>query len=260
MYYELYIDILFLVNFMMDYLLLLLVKKMLKCSATHWRIFVGALLGAFLTCVVVVLPISNTFFKLILFHVFVNTCMIQIGLKIRSIRSLIRAVLLLYIGSFLMGGIMEVFRPYIKMGSLFFAVALSGYYVSLNIWKFISHLQRWNRYHCDVELHYKGQVQRIRGVIDTGNGLYDPVSEQPVSIIERKTAEKLLQGEWGSNIRYIPYRTIGKKDGVLPVLRIDKLQVYGEQECCIDNPMIGICEEKLSAKGAYEMILNPNLF
>lgn len=260
MYYELYIDVLFLVNFMMDYLLLLLVKKMLKSSATYLRIFLGALVGSLLTCVVVVLPIPNALLKLILFHVGVNTCMIRVGLNIKTIRPFFRAIFLLYIGSFLMGGIMEAFRQYIKMGSLFFAVALCGYYLVLGIWKFISYLQRWNRYHCEVELYFKDEMQKIRGMIDTGNGLRDPVSGLPVSIIDRKTADKLLQGETAVNIRYIPYQTIGKKEGVLPVFRIDQLRIYGEKECYVDAPLIAICEEEISAGGEYEMILNPNLF
>ena len=45
MYYELYIDVLFLENFMMDSLLLLAVNKMLKNSATYGRLFIGAALG-----------------------------------------------------------------------------------------------------------------------------------------------------------------------------------------------------------------------
>lgn len=159
-----------------------------------------------------------------------------------------------------MGGIMEAFRQYIKIGSLFFAVALTGYYVALGIWKFVSYLQRWNQYHCEVELYFQGGVQKVRGMIDTGNGLRDPVSGLPVSIIDRRTADKLLHGEITVSIRYIPYQTIGKKEGVLPIFRIDELRIYGEKECHIDAPLIAISEEEISAGGEYEMILNPNLF
>ena len=63
-YYELYVDVLFLVNFMMDYLLLLLVKKMLKCTATHGRVCLGAFAGALLTCIVV-MKISNAFVEIL---------------------------------------------------------------------------------------------------------------------------------------------------------------------------------------------------
>lgn len=245
---------------MMDYLLLLCVRKMLKCSATHVNICLGALTGALLTCIVVILPIPYAFIKGILFHVFVNTCMLKVGLKIKNIRSFIQAIIMLYIGSFLLGGIMEVFRPYIKVGSLFLLVAIAGYYLFLGIWKFISYMQRWNRYHCDVELQLTGRVYRLKGLIDTGNGLRDPVSGQPVSIIDRKTARKLLQEEDVKNVRYIPYKTIGNREGVLPIIRIDRLCVQGENACTVETPLIGICEEEISTGGEYEMILNPNLF
>ena len=80
-YYELYIDVLFLVNFMMDYILLLLVRKMLKCTATHGNICIGAMTGSFLTCLVIILPVLHPFLKFILFHVVVNTAMIKQGLR-----------------------------------------------------------------------------------------------------------------------------------------------------------------------------------
>ena len=54
MHYELYIDLFFLTNFLMDYFLLLMVGKMLKCRIRRLRIIAGAMVGAFLTCIFVV--------------------------------------------------------------------------------------------------------------------------------------------------------------------------------------------------------------
>lgn len=54
MHYELYIDLFFLINFLMDYFLLLMVGKMLKCRIRRLRIIAGAMVGAFLTCIFVV--------------------------------------------------------------------------------------------------------------------------------------------------------------------------------------------------------------
>ena len=53
MYYELYIDVLFLENFMMDSLLLLAVNRVLKCGRSYGRIFLGGALGSTLTCLVI---------------------------------------------------------------------------------------------------------------------------------------------------------------------------------------------------------------
>lgn len=260
MYYELYIDVLFLVNFTMDYLLLLLVWKMLKCSATHLRICIAAAIGAIMTCIIVILPIPYAFLEFILFHVIVNTCMIRVGLKIKNIRSFFKALILLYIGAVFMGGIMTSLQQYVKIGSLFLVLAIAGYYLSLGIWNFVSRLQRWNQCHCKVELFLNGKKYELRGLIDTGNGLSDPLTGQPVSILDRETVKKL----WGESdlqrMRFVPYQSIGKKEGVLPVFQVDKMCVMREETHWFEKPLIGISEERISAGGDYEMILNPNLF
>ena len=95
MYYELYIDVFFLVNFMMDYILLLITKQMLHCSATRRSVCLGAAAGSLLTCIIVVLPLPAAFIKFILFHMFVNTCMIRAGLKIKNRRDFAKAYFLL---------------------------------------------------------------------------------------------------------------------------------------------------------------------
>lgn len=260
MYYELYVDVLFLVNFMMDYILLLIVRKMLKCTATHRRICIGAAVGSLLTCLVVILPIPYTIIKLILFHVLVNTCMIRVGLKIKTIRSFLKAIIMLYIGSFLLGGIMEVFRPYIRVGSLFLLIAIVGYYLVMAIWRFLSYMQRWNQCHYTVELYLGNKKYQIKGMIDTGNGLRDPISGTPVNILDRHTARTLFGEEHLKDVRYIPYQSIGKKAGVLPAVQFERMCILKDTECWVERPLIAISEETISKGGEYEMILNPNLF
>lgn len=260
MYYELYVDVLFLVNFMMDYILLLIVRKMLQCTATHGRICIGAAVGSLLTCLVVILPIPYAIIKLILFHVLVNTCMIRVGLKIKTIRSFLKAIIMLYIGSVLLGGIMEIFRTYVRIGSFFFVVAIVGYYIVLGIWKFVSYMQRWNQYHCMVDLYLGNKKYQIKGMIDTGNGLRDPISGTPVNILDRHTARTLFGEEHLKDVRYIPYQSIGKKAGVLPAVQLERMCILKDTECWVERPLIAISEETISKGGEYEMILNPNLF
>lgn len=260
MYYELYVDVLFLVNFMMDYILLLLLKKMLSCSATHGTVFLGGLVGSLFTCIVVILPIPYPAVKFVLFHMFVNTCMIRVGLRIKTVRSFVKALILLYIGGFLMGGIMEYFSQYVRVGSLFLLVAIVAYYMVLGIWNFISKVQRWNQSHYQVDLYLQDKRYSVRGLLDTGNSLTDPISGQPISVLERKLAEKLLEEKEEKFFRYIPYRTIGKAEGVMPVFRVDRMCVHRDTDCWVETPLLGISEEEVSAEGAYELILNPNLF
>lgn len=108
---------------------------------------------------------------------------------------------------------------------------------------------------------YLGQKKCcIKGMIDTGNGLRDPVTNEPVSILDRKTAMKFLGEEKMGKIRYVPYHSIGKREGVLPVVRIDKMCVENDEIHWIKNPLIGISEEEITAEDTYQMILNPDIF
>ncbi len=260
MYYELYIDVFFVQNFVMDYILLLLTKQMLRCSATHKRVCLGAVLGSFFTCVVIVLPIPFAFVKFILFHVLVNTFMIRAGLKIKTRTEFAKAYFLLYIGSFLLGGIMQSLQNYLRVGSLFFAIAIVGYYSVSSIWDLLIKLQKVSIYHCKVELYLGKKTVAVEGMIDTGNQLCDPVTGSPVHILDRSIARGFLIEESLQKVKYIPYHSIGRTEGVLLAVHIDRMRICGEQECWIEKPLIGISEQTVTAEGEYKMILNPKAF
>lgn len=54
MYYEVYIDVMFLVNFMMDVLILFSVKALMKMPGSMKRVIAGGLVGSGLSCLVVI--------------------------------------------------------------------------------------------------------------------------------------------------------------------------------------------------------------
>lgn len=259
MYYEVYVDILFLVNFLMDYLLLLLVNRMLKCYATHGRMFLGALLGAGLTCMITILYLPYTWIKLVLFHFIINTIMIRVGLSIRTKEAFVKAVVMLYIGVFFMGGILESVRPYIKSGSLFFGAAVIGYHVALGLWNVMEKIRDRQERRCKVMLCHKDRQMVIWGLIDTGNELREPVSCAPVSVIDKKTIMEFLGTETIAHISYIPYHSVGKSEGVMPAIQIEKMAIVQEKMHWIKNPWIGISDAPVSSQGEYCLILHTDL-
>lgn len=95
MYYEIYIDVFFLINFMMDYLLLAAVCRMLSMEFKRRRVLLGALMGAVLTCLVIIIP-TGGIVRLILCHLIVNSAMVMTGLGVKSARELVKALLMLY--------------------------------------------------------------------------------------------------------------------------------------------------------------------
>lgn len=260
MYYELYVDVFFLVNFMMDFLLLLLAKKILKCSATHGNICMGSLVGSLLTCLVVLLPVKSAVLKLILFHMVINIIMIYIGLRVHTLREIIRAWIALYIGGFLLGGVFTCFYQYLKVGSLFFTGAMLSYWIVQGIWSFIISIMRLKQTECDVTLYQNGQICTIHALIDTGNSLLDPLTKQPVCIVEQRIVGKWFEENEIKKMRRIFFHSIGKNCGTLPVLELEKMCIHYEKEYWVIKPIIALCENKISSDGEYGMILNPDIF
>lgn len=259
MYYELYVDVLFLTNFMMDYILLLLVRRMLKCSATHGYICIGATIGAFLSCVVVIIPMPYVV-RILISYLIINTFMLVTGLKIRKIRTLVKAVILLYIGAFLLGGMLGYVRQYARIGGFILVLSILFYYIILWMWKFISYLQRHSSTIYKGTLFYQGKVCEVRCLYDTGNHLVDPVTGNDVSVVDKKVAIRLFGEGMPEKIRYISYHSVGKAEGVMPLFQIEKMRICGKEEYEVKKPWIAVSEEQISKANEYQMILNPNLF
>lgn len=261
MYYELYIDMLFLMNFMMDSLLLLAVKKVMKCSVSNGRVFLGSMAGAVLTCLLVACPLPAVL-KLLTGYVGISSVMVRIGLNLRWGKPFWKAFGLLYMAAFLMGGILQALRPWLRTGSIFFAAAVASYYLLCGIWQCLLRLGKRQAQICEVALHIGERTCQIQALVDTGNGLTDPLSGEPVSVLDPAYAKQILREEKGSTgIRYIPYRTVGG-EGMMPVFRAEQMEVCWPKEgqkFRVQRPVIGICEGKISEQEDYQMILNPDV-
>ena len=219
MYYEVYIDVMFLVNFMMDVLILFSVKALMKMPGSTKRVIAGGLVGSGLSCLVVILrlPVGITMAVL---HMLVSSGMVVCGLKIRSFSEFLKCYILLYFVSVLIGGILGMLKPYVKYTSLYFAVVIGCYYTIRAIWEFLCRLQKEELKICRIILYQEGSCCEIRGLWDTGNVLKDPLSEKPVCILEQSTIEKLTgEKENLKGFHLIPYRTVGKS-GVMPVFEL----------------------------------------
>lgn len=259
MYYELYIDVFFMVNFMMDYILLLIIRRILKCTATHGRVCIGAIAGSVLTCLVIIIPIPSAVVKFILFHGLVNVLMIKLGLKIGWNRIFLKAYLLLYVSGFLVGGVFEYLNQYVRVGSLFFILAIASYYIVLGIWNFISHLMRLKNNKCRAILYKDGKTCVVDALVDTGNCLEDSLTGKPVSVVDKSIMRQLFDTDYPEGIRYIAYHSIGKKEGVMPVFTLDGIQIDQDEKKWVEKPMIAVSEECIAEDGAYKMIMNPGI-
>lgn len=262
MYYELYIDIFFLENLMMDSLLLLALNHILKCGSTRGRLFLSGALGSLLTCVVTAAPLPGMA-KLFLFHAVINSVMILTGLKVRNTSQFVRAFLLLYAVSALMGGIMLILRPYMRLASLFYCTAFGAYLLLMKIWKMILRTAGRQNSLLQVTLYTAKGEKTAKALWDTGNELRDFVTDDPVNVLDPHFLQEITdlpEAERGFHL--IPYRCVGG-ERVMKVFRIEKMCVHtgrNNEDRWIQNPLFGIGEEMLSKNNEYEIILNPGIF
>ena len=142
-------------------------------------------------------------------------------------------------------------------GKSFFGAAVGSYYLVIGIWKFLLYLQRMNKYQYTVTVYASGESCTIHALLDTGNSLCDPVTGKPVCILGKRQAGEILKEKELQTLRYIPYCSVGTEKGVLPVIRAEKMCIHTGQECWVEKPLIGICEEDSFTNGEYQMILNP---
>lgn len=286
----LYLDLFFLENLCADLYLLLLTGLLLRepVKKRKRNLFLGALVGAVSGCVWVLaeLYIRNAPGMPPLVPMFWNVCgklleltlsaalMTRIAFGSCSRSELLRRVLVMWMLAVLMGGLLTMlesvnrflllsFSGFQRMkswsaGALFLAFVFGGIglYGGIRMLR-QEYVFRGNLY--DVILHYRGKQQRIRALWDSGNQLYEPYGHQPVHILEKSIC--LAFGEGVSGVIYVPYCCVGSEHGLLPAVRMDRMEIWQNEKPVriMEQPWIAISETPLSPRHQYEMLLHGEL-
>ncbi|MBO5094798.1 MAG: sigma-E processing peptidase SpoIIGA [Lachnospiraceae bacterium] len=265
MKYELYIDAFFLLNFVIDTLLLFLVGKVLGCTATHLRLLFGGAFGAGMACVLTVVPFLPIWGKLFAGYGIISICMLRITFSGLRLQALFRAGIVLYGFAFLLGGLLQMLSLQISFFRRHGMTLAAVCAVSICAAGAVASLyEKWKRSREDhfvpVRLVWQGRELTVRALVDTGNSLREPISGKPVSIVEKRIAEQLFGGVYPTVFRAVPFRSIGKGHGILEGYEITELTVTGENEKIkIKKPVVGLFDGRLSTDAAYQMILHPEL-
>ena len=259
MYYTLYIDELFLENLLLDYFLLTVIGRVLKLPAGRLRRLLGAALGSLGLCLLYVFSLERTWIGAVLLYGAIAGLMVGVGLHPGSRGLFGKAAVLLYLCSFLLGGIFQWLQTGFSVPAypfLFFSL-ISFWILSAGM-NWLMRLQRKESRTARVTLYFHGRNICLKGLFDTGNALRDPVFGKPVSILEEKRQKELCQGE--EVIFYpIPFHSIGKSHGLLPAFYADsmRLELPDGRQYEISRPLLGVTKEPLSSEKEYEIILHP---
>lgn len=125
-------------------------------------------------------------------------------------RTLIKAWILLYVSAFLLGGILNVFQPYVRGGAVFLILAFAGYHLCLGIWDLLAYFHKNMAGACRARLYQNGRECEIYAIIDTGNRLRDSLTGRPVHVITGEIAEKLGCTDFSSKRNHLSEYWKGK--------------------------------------------------
>lgn len=266
MRYELYADSLFLINFVMNLYVLMLVNRSTHGTATPMRLLFAAALGAAGYLLLLWLP-GPAMVKLLAGTPAGVVGMLLTAFRVKGLRNFMRLLEKTFVYSFCMGGaLLFVLRSFRlaerSMTGLFGILGIGGILYLFLGRSFREPGEAENI--CRATLKAGTEQITVTALIDSGNSLVEPVSGKPVSVVEEQVFRRL----WGDReqlYRAVPFHSIGKKRGILkgyllPELR---LELRGMQKG-FQNIYIAVSPETISAPGEYEeepvrMIVNPRL-
>ena len=275
-----YVDVLLVVNFVVNFLLLRLTAAALGRTVGALPLSLGALAGA-LGALSIFLRFSSWAVWLF-FRILVAAVMVRLALPWEGVRRWAKGVFCLMGVSFLFSGAMVALFLALKPDGMLIsqgvfylelsASALLGasvlcYLLACGFERLL--LRRApSALRCEVMIDGEGGMSSFFALIDTGNSLVEPFSRKPVILCEptavARSMPALLSAQRGDSpaegkIRYIFYRSVGGP-GMLPAMEPPLLLLrVGEEEWRrIEGVYVAVTDVPLEA-GDCRAILNPEV-
>ena len=256
-YMKIYLDLVMILNFSIDFILLLTVSIILKRNVRLTRIMLGSFIGG-LSILFLFFNINS--FILFIFKTLISVLMILTTFGYKTIKYTLVNILYLYMSSIILGGFLYLLNlefSYKHIGIIFFNNGLSINFIFLIIFSpiilYIYIKQTKNlRYnysnYYNIEIINKNKKYKYTAYMDSGNVLVDSLTKKAVILIDKR---KLLFNI--KEFRLIPYMGVNGSN-MIEVVKIDKL-IFNNKE--YSNILLGIMD-KISLDGV-DVILNRKL-
>ena len=200
-----YGDILFFVNFCMDFQCLFLTAKLMRRPCYVLRSALASALGALYACAALFLSTAGIFAFLADCGVCLIMCFIAFAGAGAGLRRVLLSFLIYFGVSFAVGGVMSGMASLLSHVALpvgqgsdvssvaFFLLAALGGAVTLLWGRFCQRRAKGKR--VELLLSLDGKRLTVRGMVDTANFLRDPVGGRLVVLLDLRAAAELLPRE-----------------------------------------------------------------
>lgn len=234
-----YVDLVFLINFIMDFYILSGVKFILKKETKIIHILFGSLIGS-LSLFVLFVDIS--LLVLNVFKIIVSVVMVYVAFGKKNI---LYNLFYLYVVSIIVGGFLYLINDtlgyevdsfiFVNNGySINFIILLvvSPIIISLYVMEFIRYRKRINTIY-DVIIKFRDYEVCLEGFLDTGNKLVDPYFKRPIVLVNRKCLRIR-----DSSYIYVPFSSLNN-NGLLKCIMCEYILVNNKK---YRNILIGVSD------------------
>jgi stage II sporulation protein GA (sporulation sigma-E factor processing peptidase) len=295
-----YLDVIWFLNFLFDSLLLSLTAIMLKRKVSWWRIFLGGLLGS------MIIFLSFSPFATLAGSPFVKIAfsigMVLIAFGFKRTRFFFKAVVFLYLSTFLTGGTLIGVHYFIKFDNQLtsevllasvrgFGDPISWLFVMIGFpiaWYFsknaVNKIEMTNiQYEQLVNVHFSIHDLQftLKGLVDSGNQLYDPITKAPVMIVSIHQMKEKIPSEimnmveepetfifgnkeipiyWENKIKIIPCRVVGQEHQLIIAFKPDQLEIETDNgKINVTKALVSLTMQKLSGDDSFQCIVHPQM-
>ncbi|MBM7614580.1 sigma-E processing peptidase SpoIIGA [Alkaliphilus hydrothermalis] len=292
-----YAEYVFLENFIMNFIILSLTAKFGKVESRKLRLVLASSMGA-LYAFILFFP-SLHFMYSMLMKVACSMLIIIVGFSPYRFRDFFRLLGIFYLITLIFGGAafalfyFTSFNGIISNG-IFYTTNISlknimlscGFaYMLVNFcWGYIQKQLSREKIYTNVKIEMNGELVELKGLVDTGNSLKDPITSYPVMIVEYDAVLKLFpeylknafigskfpnfdeitmllhNTPWMTRLRFIPFQALGTENGMLVGFKPDSVVIERESDLKnVQEIIIAIYSKRLSKTGDYRALLHPDL-
>ncbi len=292
-----YIDIIIVENLIMNYIILYATGLISKNKISHLRIIFASIIGAIYAVTEYISKLN--IYSNILLKIILSIVIVFIAFYPQNVKKMFKLLVLFYLTTFTFGGVatylIYVLKPQniiIKNGmyvgtyvlKVIFIGAIVGTIILIIAFKFAKNKITKKDMICKVKIKLNGKEIVLDTMVDTGNMLKEPLTGNPVVVVEKTSlydlmpkeilnnTELILGGDFGkipenikneyiSRLKIIPFSSLGKQNGMLIGIKPEKLYVINEQlEEKKDNAIIGIYNKSLTKRGEYNALIGIDLY
>ena len=261
---EVYLDVLIIENFVMNYIILYATSIFLKNKQKVVRFIIGSTIGVVYTVLGLLYINTSRTSLVVLGKATLSMLIVAVAFNPKRLGEFIKTLITFYVVTFIfagsafalimfggVGGITKDGFMYLNWDFPINYIVLTAAIGMFLFGRFIRYIRERSRAaNCFVSLYIAidGDGIWIPALVDTGNELKDPISGYPVVIVETEAISPLLpekireafckQGAglmhfdtplletgWISRFRIVPYRSLGCENGMLPGFKPDYIEI-----------------------------------